>query len=98
MPEKDAALTALFSGSAAGVWDGDTPDAVMQGNRRARQLCHAADGGEKLYILLEQTDGSVYLGCGYPADEDGAQSASVRWLYKLAAVGPSSVTGADTVG
>ncbi len=97
MPEKDAALAALFSGSAVGVWDGDTPDAVMQGNRRARQLCHAADGGEKLYILLEQTDGSVYLGYGYPADEGGAQSASVRWLYKLAAVSPSSVAGADTV-
>lgn len=97
IPEKDAALAALFSGSAVGVWDGDTPDAVMQNNRRARQLCHAADGGEKLYILLEQTDGSVYLGCGYPADEGGAQSASVRWLYKLAAVSPSSVAGADTV-
>ena len=97
MPEKEAALTALFSGSAAGTWDGDTAAAVMQGNRRARQLCHAADGGEKLYILLEQTDGSVYLGYGYPADEGGAQSASVRWLYKLAAVSPSSVAGADTV-
>lgn len=73
---------------------------IKKNNRRAWQLY--VDGTKnfsKLYILLEQNDGTFYLGYGYyngtsdnPANPDDSH---VRWLYKLRNVSSAGVGGTD---
>ncbi len=66
----------------------DTLKSIKKNNKRAWQLYNnSANDLKNLYLLLEQKDGTFYLGYGYydcnsvnPVNPDDSH---IRWLYKL---------------
>ncbi|MBE6551353.1 MAG: hypothetical protein E7665_04380 [Ruminococcaceae bacterium] len=66
----------------------DSFNALKKNNKRMWQFYHESSLGTfELYILLEQKDGTFYLGYGYynsnsnsPANPDDSH---IRWLYRL---------------
>lgn len=72
-----------------GSWaDQASLESLKKDNQRIWQLYCAPDKDvHHLYLLLEQTDGTVFLGIGYynldseePANPDNSH---IRWLYQL---------------
>ena len=78
----------------------DTLKSLKDNNKRIWQLYgDSAVETPHLYILLEQKDGTYYLGFGYynsnsnnPANLDDSH---IRWLYKLEEISVSNIGGAD---
>ncbi len=63
--------------------DGGTVAALRKNSRRAFVLSSAAPGMAQTdaYLLTEQNDGTVYLGCGYAKSD--AADAHLRFFYRL---------------
>ena len=77
----------------------DTLKSLKDNNKRIWQLYgESAAETPRLYILLEQKDGTYYLGFGYyncnsttPTNPDDSH---IRWLYKVEEISESNVGGA----
>lgn len=78
----------------------DTLKSLKDNNKRIWQL-HGVLNTETphLYILLEQKDGTFYLGFGYyncnSTNPTNADDSHIRWLYKLEEISVSNVGSAD---
>lgn len=78
----------------------DTLKSLKDNNKRIWQLYGDSTAETpRLYILLEQKDGTFYLGDGYyncnsiiPVNSDDSH---IRWLYKLKEISESNVGGTD---
>lgn len=69
--------------------DGYSLSEIKKNNKRFWQLSttNTKSSTEELYILLQQKDGSYYLGFGYLSDDKANNNKShIRWLYRLKAV------------
>lgn len=70
--------------------DGYSAKALKKNNKRAWQQTLTRGGLNELYLLLEQNDGSFYLGYGYyDAESEGKRNpdgSHIRWLYRLDSV------------
>ncbi len=70
-------------------WMSNIPfDNIKQNNKRAWQLyCDSSNGPSELYILLEQNDGTFYLGYGYfngqSSEPSNTDDSHIRWFYRL---------------
>ena len=78
----------------------DTLKSLKDNNKRIWQLYgDSAVETQRLYILLEQKDGTFYLGFGYyncnSTTPTNADDSHIRWLYKLEEISVSNVGGAD---
>lgn len=72
---------------------GDSLESIKQNNSRIWQLYATPnENNSELYILLEQNDGTYYLGYGYYNEErlnpefQNSDNSYIRWLYKLQTV------------
>ena len=78
----------------------DTLKSLKDNNKRIWQL-HSVLSTEtpRLYILLEQKDGTFYLGFGYyncnSTNPTNPDDSHIRWLYKIEEISESNVGGAD---
>ena len=78
----------------------DTLKSLKDDNKRIWQLYgDSAAETPHLYILLEQKDGTFYLGFGYyncnSTNPTNPDDSHIRWLYKLEEISESNVGGAD---
>lgn len=78
----------------------DTLKSLKDNNKRIWQLYgDPVAETPRLYILLEQKDGTFYLGFGYyncnSTNPTNPDDSHIRWLYKLEEVSESNVGGAD---
>lgn len=78
----------------------DTLKSLKDDNKRIWQLYgDSAAETPRLYILLEQKDGTFYLGFGYyncnSNNPNNPDDSHIRWLYKLEEISESNVGGAD---
>ena len=81
-------------------WLGDeTLQSLKDNNKRAWQQTVSDGDNHLLYLLIEQNDGTFYLGYGYygTAGENthNPDDSHIRWLYRLAYGSISNVGGAD---
>lgn len=92
-----------FRGPADYSWlANDTLTSLKDNNKRIWQLYgDSAAETPHLYILLEQKDGTFYLGFGYyncnsnnPTNPDDSH---IRWLYKLREENENNTTKSDTL-
>ncbi|MBR3691795.1 MAG: hypothetical protein IKL89_03740 [Clostridia bacterium] len=78
--------------------DRESLSGLRRRNSRAWQLTLSEGDLHQLYLLLEQEDGTFYLGYGYYGTPgEGTRNpddSHVRWLYRLAGVKPPS--GSET--
>lgn len=90
-----------FRGPADYSWlANDTLKSLKDDNKRIWQLYgDSAAETPLLYILLEQKDGTFYLGFGYyncnSTNPTNPDDSHIRWLYKLEEISVSNVGGAD---
>ena len=78
----------------------ETLKSLKDNNKRLWQLYNYSETDiSELYILLEQKDGTFYIGYGYynckssaPVNSDDSH---IRWLYKLENIAIANVGGAD---
>lgn len=81
-------------------WQGDdTLKSLKNNNKRIWQLyCDASAETPQLYILLEQKDGTFYLGFGCyncnSTNPTNPDDSHIRWLYKVEETSVSNVGGA----
>ena len=72
---------------ATGWLEGYSLKELKKNNKRAWQQTVSEGGLNELYLLLEQNDGTFYLGYGYfdieNANKRNPDGSSIRWLYKL---------------
>jgi hypothetical protein len=66
----------------------ETLRSLKKNNKRAWQLYRNETAfSSELYLLLEQKDGTFYLGCGYydcnSITKQNQDDSHIRWLYKL---------------
>lgn len=78
----------------------DTLKSLKDDNKRIWQLYgDSAAETPRLYILLEQKDGTFYLGFGYyncnSNNPNNPDDSHIRWLYELEEISESNVGGAD---
>ena len=78
----------------------DTLKSLKDNNKRIWQLYgDPVAETPRLYILLEQKDGTFYLGFGYyncnSTNSTNPDDSHIRWLYKLEEISESNVGGAD---
>ncbi len=92
-----------FSSSAECWAEGYSTETIKQNNKRIWQLCAAKKNDiSELFVLLEQNDGSFYLGYGYynagtdfPVNPDDSH---IRWLYRLKKVDKLSDGSTESTG
>jgi len=78
----------------------DTLKSLKDNNKRIWQLYgDPVAETPRLYILLEQKDGTFYLGFGYyncnSTNPTNPDDSHIRWLYKLEEISESNIGGAD---
>ncbi|MBQ3096211.1 MAG: M56 family metallopeptidase [Clostridia bacterium] len=76
-----------FWGGSENWCEQETLAGLKRGNYRAWQLTHSKGDEHLLYLLLEQEDGTFYLGFGYYGISGETTSnpddSHIRWLYRL---------------
>lgn len=79
---------------ATGWLDGYSLKKLKKNNKRAWQQTVSEGGLNELYLLLEQNDGTFYLGYGYydveSENKRNLDGSHIRWLYKMQEVVESS--------
>ena len=79
---------------ATGWLDGYSLKELKKNNKRAWQQTVSEGGLNELYLLLEQNDGTFYLGYGYydveSENKRNLDGSHIRWLYKMQEVVESS--------
>lgn len=78
----------------------DTLKSLKDNNRRIWQLYGDSDAETPyLYLLLEQRDGTFYIGYGYyncnSINPTNSDDSHIRWLYRLEEISISNVNGTD---
>ena len=72
--------------------DRESLSGLRRRNSRAWQLTLSEGDLHQLYLLLEQEDGTFYLGYGYygtAGEGKNPDDSHIRWLYRLTSVNPS---------
>ena len=88
-----------FMGNSECWLESETLDKLKNDNLYAWQQTVSNGDNHLLYILLEQKDGTFYLGFGYygTAGENthNPDNSHIRWLYRLENISASNVGGID---
>ncbi len=101
IPLNKESFDSRFRGNANNSWlTNDTLKSLKKNNKRLWQLFSAKPSDPpRLYLLLEQKDGTFLLGHGYyncnSNHPQNADDSHIRWLYKLEESSISSVGGAE---
>jgi len=89
-----------FMGGPECWLENETLKRLKANNKRAWQQWVSDGDNHLLYLLIEQNDGTFYLGYGYfgtPGDNThNPDDSHIRWLYRLANVSVTNVGGADS--
>ena len=79
--------------------DGYSLKEIKKNNRRAWQTYVTKGENTDLYLVLEQNDGTFYIGVGYantnPVEPINSDKSHIRWFYKLESVSGTSGTAIE---
>ena len=79
--------------------DGYSLKEIKKNNRRAWQTYVTKGENTDLYLVLEQNDGTFYIGVGYantkPVEPRNSDKSHIRWFYKLESVSGTSGTAIE---